>query len=163
MARSTSAAILACALGAPALAQSRQHLPEPLDLRISASVAAKEGRVLLVLFSETGCMFCEHLRREVLLPMQRNADLRKKIEFFQVDVDAPKSLRDFAGIESTQKELARRYRIRIMPTVLLLGPQGEILAEPLVGFNGSDFYGAYLDERIETARGKLSTRRAVPK
>ena len=87
------ATILACTQSAPSLAQFQivqiaQHLPEPRDLRSSAASAAGQGRVLLVLFSETGCPWCERLRREYLLPMQINAGVQKKVMFFQVDVDA---------------------------------------------------------------------------
>ena len=148
-----SAAILACTLGTSS--QAQQHLPEPTDLRASGATAASEGRALLVLFSESGCPYCERLRKEYLLPLQRNADYRKKVMFFQVDVDAVTALRDFAGAPTTQAQLAKRYAIRTMPTVLLLGPGGKPLAAPLVGYNGSDFYGAYLDERVETAIAAL--------
>lgn len=152
----TGALILACTLCATSFAQTAQHLPEPVDLRASATDATARGRVLLVLFSESGCQWCERLRREYLLPMQRNAEAQKKLAFFQVDVHADTALRDFAGQPTTQAGLARRYGIRVMPTVLLLGPAGEKLAEPLVGFTSSDFYGAYLDERISSAAASLA-------
>ncbi|MEY3707473.1 MAG: hypothetical protein RL585_2030, partial [Pseudomonadota bacterium] len=42
----------------------------------------------------------------------------------------------------------------MVPTVLFLGPQGEI-AERLIGYGSRDFYGAYLNERIASARKKL--------
>ncbi|MSQ51706.1 MAG: hypothetical protein EXR28_07445 [Betaproteobacteria bacterium] len=153
------ATILACTLSGPSIAQIPQRLPEPVDLRSSAAGAAGQGRVLLVLFSETGCPWCERVRREYLLPMQQNAGVQKKAMFFQVDVDAGTPLLDFSGRSTTQAQLARRYGIRIMPTVLLLGPQGERLAEPLVGFGSSDFYGAYLDERIDRAWVALNAHR----
>ncbi len=152
------ASILACAHLPAALAQAPAHLPQPTDLGAAAAAAASEGRPLLVLFSETGCQFCERLRRDYLLPMQRNAGYQKKVMFFQVDVDLKTPLRDFSGRASTQAELARHYRIRIMPTVLLLGPQGEVLAEPLVAYQSRDFYGAYIDERINTALAALRAR-----
>lgn len=153
------ATILACAPAAT-LAQTPQHLTQPVDLRASAAGAAAQGRVLLVLFSETGCPWCERLRREVLLPMQRNAGLQKKLAFFQVDVDSGAAVRDFSGEATTQAALSRRYGIRIMPTVLLLGPTGQPLAEPLVGYGSSDFYGAYLEERINTAQAAMAAKRA---
>jgi hypothetical protein len=48
----------------------------------------------------------------------------------------------------------QRYRITMVPTVLFLGPQGEI-AERLIGYGSRDFYGAYLNERIANAKKKL--------
>jgi len=155
----TCAAILACALSSPALAQSlapsHSHLPEPADLTTNATAAVREGKPLLVLFSESGCPWCERLRKEHLLPMQRNAGYQAKLQFLQVDVDGKNTLRDFTGQSVTQAALARRYGIRVMPTVLLLGPRGEVLAEPLIGFTSADFYGYYLDQRIDAAIAKL--------
>ncbi len=49
--------------------------------------------------------------------------------------------------------LAAQLKIRLAPTLVFLGPDGE-LAERLVGYSSPDFYGAYLDQRIdETRRG----------
>jgi thioredoxin-related protein len=123
----------------------------PRDLRAAAADAARQGRALLVLFSEEGCPYCARLRRDFLLPMQRNEGYRSKLVFFEVDIHSPATLTDFDGHPVTQMALARRYAVRLLPTVMLLGPGGARLAPPLVGYNGPDFYGAYLDERIETA------------
>ena len=38
------------------------------------------------------------------------------------------------------------------PTVLFLGPQGQELAKRLVGNAVPDFYDAYLEDRLATAR-----------
>ena len=126
--------ILACVLS-PAAAEQLPRIANPAG-------AAPPGRPLLVLFSEEGCPYCARLRAEFLLPMQRNEGYRSRIAFAEVDVHE-------------QPALARRYGVKLLPTVMLLGPSGEPLAEPLVGYNGPDFYGAYLDERIDTALKKL--------
>jgi len=39
--------------------------------------------------------------------------------------------------------------------VLFLGPNGQEIAERLVGLGSNDFYGAHLDERLATARKAL--------
>jgi hypothetical protein len=46
----------------------------------------------------------------------------------------------------------KAWKATFTPTVLFLGPQGQALAEPLVGAAIPDFYGAYLDERLVLAR-----------
>jgi hypothetical protein len=40
------------------------------------------------------------------------------------------------------------------PTVLFMGPEGEI-AERLVGYGSPDFYGAYLEQRIAQAHASI--------
>ena len=39
---------------------------------------------------------------------------------------------------------------------MLFGPDGRLLAEPLVGFGIADYYGAYLDGRIDSAAARLA-------
>ena len=46
---------------------------------------------------------------------------------------------------------AKAWKATFTPTVLFLGPEGQKLAEPLVGVAVPDFYGAYLDERLVLA------------
>ena len=151
-------AILACALALPAAAATAQHLDAAKDLARAAREGAASGRAVLVLFSEKDCVWCERTRREFLLPMQRNAAYREKLVFQQVNVGSEELLEDFQGRPTTHAALARRYKVKLMPTVMLFGAAGEPLAEPMVGFTGSDYYGYYLDQRIETAVAKIRAR-----
>ena len=152
------AMILTCALLLPAALARAQHLDTAADLARSAREGAASGRAVLVLFSEKDCVWCERTRREFLLPMQRNAGYREKLVFLQVNVDSDAKLVDFQGKATTHAAVSRQYRIKQMPTVMLFGSGGESLAEPLVGFTGSDYYGYYLDQRIDTAVAKIRTR-----
>lgn len=153
------AVILACLALVPlatgAQANAPQQLPGARDLAQEAESNAREGRVLLVLFSQHGCPWCERVRREFLLPMSRNARYRSRVGFVQVDVDSDRPLRDFDGKSMTHAEFGRANGVRRSPTVMLFGPHGERLADPVVGFPGSDFYGGFLDDRIELAGKKL--------
>jgi thioredoxin-related protein len=154
--------ILACLaalfLAAPACAQVAQMV-EARDLAADARLAAARKIPLLLLFSEAGCPWCERTRQEFLLPMQRNPEYQAKVMMREVGIDSPAVLVDFAGKRTTQAQFARRHGISMMPTVLLLGPRGETLAEPLVGFRGADYYGYFLDQRIEAALVQLRERR----
>ena len=106
---------------------------------------------MLVFFSEKSCPFCERAKREFLLPMQLNENYRSRVVFREIDIHSDRVLRDFDGRATSHRAFARSRQVKLVPTVLLLGPAGELIAEPMVGFNGPDFYGAYLDERIDAA------------
>lgn len=153
-----STVILSCALLLPAARATAQHLEAASDLARSARDGSAAGRAVLVLFSEKDCVWCERTRREFLLPMQRNAGYREKLVFLQVNVDSDAKLIDFQGKATTHAAVSRQYRIKQMPTVMLFGSGGESLAEPLVGFTGSDYYGYYLDQRIDSAVAKIRAR-----
>ena len=148
-------AILTCLAPTPFAAGAESKLPIARDLAREAAGGERAGRPLLVLFSQHGCPWCERARREFLVPMSRNADYRGRIAFVQVDVDSDRALRDFGGSATTHAAFARENGVRLYPTVILFGPKGERLAEPLSGFTGSDFYGAHLDQRIDTASRAL--------
>jgi hypothetical protein len=48
--------------------------------------------------------------------------------------------------------LIRQWQISVTPTVLFFGPGGKEVAERLEGASLPDFYGAYLDQRLEKGR-----------
>jgi thioredoxin-related protein len=116
---------------------------------------AKKARIpILVLVSIEGCPYCERIRRQHLIPMSREAHPGALIR--EVDMHSTHVIKGQGNQSMTHVEFAKRHGIRFAPTVLLLGPGGNLLAEPLVGASIPDFYGAYLDERIQTARSKLA-------
>ncbi len=131
-------------------------LPPALDLPSDAKDVSASRRPLLVLFSETGCLWCERARREVLLPMQSNPGYQSRVLFRQIDIDKETPLTGFDGKPTSHRAFARALKVSRFPTIMLLGPNGEALAEPLIGFGIADFYGAYLDRRIDDARAKLA-------
>ena len=58
----------------------------------------------------------------------------------------------FDGTAATHDSVVRAWKIKIAPTILFLGRGGREIAPRLVGGSQSDFYGAYLDERLALAR-----------
>ena len=151
--------ILACVaallLAAPASAQ----MIEARDLALDARLASQRKIPLLLLFSEAGCPWCERARQEFLLPMQRNPEYKAKVIMREVEIGSPAALIDFSGKKTTHGDFARLHRVNLMPTVIMMGPRGEALAEPLVGFGTPDYYGYFLDERIDAALAQLRKKR----
>jgi len=125
------------------------------DLAADARVAAERRVPLLLLFSEAGCSYCERARQEFLLPMQRNPEYQEKVIMREVGTDSSAAMVDFAGHKTTHADFSRRMRVNMMPTVMMLGPRGDTLAEPILGFRGADYYGYFLDQRIDTALAQL--------
>ena len=152
-------------------------LPSPRALRPLLQIAADEKLPLIVFFSLKGCAWCERLRREQLLGMLPGIAARgiQLIEFDMQDTrhfdetpalvnerqaatTASKTIQSPISSSQSAAALAQQLKVRVAPTVVFLGPQGEI-AERLVGYNSPDFYSAYLDERIEQARAALAKQR----
>ncbi len=125
------------------------------DLRQEAETIRREQLVLVLEFSSEYCSFCRKMEELFLLPMQRNEDYSTKILIRSVSLDAYETLIDFDGRFISTQEFASRYDVSLTPTLLFLDADGVELSERLVGIWSEDFYGVYIDERIDAARGRL--------
>ncbi len=131
---------------------SAAALPVPASLRAAAQAAALQGEPLVVMTTLPGCPYCDLVRNHYLLPLRREG----KVQAVQLDIrDRTGNLQDFKGQTTTPAAQARAWKARFAPTVLFLGPEGQELAERLVGVAVPDFYGEYLDARLAEARRKL--------
>ena len=65
------------------------------------------------------------------------------------------TLVDFDGRSMSTSEFASRYGVSLTPTLLFLNSEGEEMSEKLVGIWSEDFYGGFIDNRIDEARERL--------
>lgn len=127
-------------------------LPASVALPDELARALKTGNPLLVMVSLDGCPFCKVTREHYLGPMQQQG-----LPVVQVDMHSSQSVKDFRGGMATHEQLIRTWRVNIAPTVLFFGAGGVEVAERLVGGYLPDFYGAYLEGRLSTARTALKS------
>ncbi len=141
-----------CALPATWAHAKDSALPVPTSLPQAALAAKAKGEPLVMLISLPGCVYCELVRRSYLLPARLNDGLQA----WQLDVtDKTTQLIGFNGQPTTAGSQAKAWKATFTPTVLFIGSQGQELAERLVGIAVPDFYGAYLEQRLSTARKVL--------
>jgi hypothetical protein len=88
------------------------------------------------------------------VPQSLADELAKALKAGQplVDMRTATSVRDFSGATVTHDALARGWGIKVAPTVLFFGAKGKEIAERLEGGYIPDFYGAYLEQRLQVAR-----------
>ncbi len=138
--------------------------------------AARDGSVIVALFSLPGCPYCEAIRREQLRHLAREQaaqrlrvveyDLTDRTPFAGTPAHAPGAAQPASGaadasgavLPRSAAALAASLDVRVAPTVAFLGPDGKEIAERLVGYSSPEFYGAYLDQRIAQARTRLGAR-----
>ena len=149
------AAILACALALSAAANAAAGIALARDFSADGREARATGRVIVVLFATAGCPWCQRVREEYLKPMLANSDDVARIIVREIDIDGRDALADFSGAATTHAAFAALHAVRLVPTVLVLGARGELLAAPLVGFGSADYYGYYLEERIAAGLAKV--------
>ncbi len=125
------------------------------DLALDAKAAESNHVVLLVMFSRPNCAYCTQVLKEFLEPMQRNAEYRGKVIMRQIKAGSRARLRDFSGGMTTHGEFAQENGVGMVPAIHFFDSWGTPLAEPLVGLSTPDYYGGFLDQRIDEALAKV--------
>jgi len=128
-------------------------LPLSTSLPDELSAALKQDQPLVVMVSLDGCPFCKVARENYLNPLR----VQEALPVVQVDMNSSQKVKNFDGNTLTHGDLIRRWKIKLAPTVLFFGRGGVEVAERMVGGYIPDFYGAYLEQRLEQA--KIAIRR----
>ena len=123
------------------------RLPVALSLKDELAAALRLAQPLVVMVSLEGCPFCRVVREHHLLPLRQEGQ-----PIVQVDMRSDARVLDFAGQLRTHDELVRAWKVVSAPTLLFLGKGAREVAPRLQGSSIPDFYGAYLEQRIQVAR-----------
>lgn len=150
--------VMATLLCSVAFAGKPLQMTQVTDLRDESALAREKNLVLVLEFSSEYCGYCRRLEELFLLPMQRNADYDTKVLIRSVSLDSFESIIDFRGQRIDTSDFAARYGVSLTPTLLFLDASGKEVSEKLVGIWSEDFYGGYIDSRIEAGRQKLAQR-----
>jgi thioredoxin-related protein len=112
--------------------------------------ARQRHEPLVVMVSLPNCPFCRISRQSHLNPMWKAG-----MPIVQVDMRSDAMTEDFDGKPVTHDQMARRWQIKVAPTLLFIGAGGKEVAERMQGTYLPDFYGPYLQERLQQARQGL--------
>ena len=123
-------------------------LPVPSSLQDELAIALKAGQPLVLMVSLDGCPFCKIAREHYLAPMRTD----QQLHVVQINMQHKEMVKDIRGQPKTHEQLIDELKVKVAPTLIFYGRQGTEVAERLVGLTSEDFYGAYLDQRIEAAR-----------
>lgn len=107
---------------------------------------------LLLAFRADYCGYCRQLETTYLEPMAQDDKYDKRIMIRRFSLGKSETITDFNGNKLDTDAFAQKYEASLTPTLVFLNAEGEKVAEPLLGYNSPDFYGAYLEQAIETAQ-----------
>jgi len=148
------AAILACA-ATLSCAQSLSHLQRGGDFAALAKEARARQAPIVIAFVRQSCGYCAIAKRDYLVPMQREAGTEGKVIVREVDIEKSGTLSDFSGRATNPKAFSLRYRVELVPTVVVVDDRGELVAPPIVGLLSDDFYGSYLEQAVQAGRLRM--------
>ncbi len=135
-------------LSAPAFAEP---ITMARDLAKDASISLTQNKPIVFFVTADHCPYCEKLRQEYFKfsPGDERFLLR------ELELDEYHSVVGFDGKTINHQLLADRYEISLTPTVAFVGPDGEQLAEPIVGVPIMDFYHYYFEKALGESTSKL--------
>ena len=151
--------LTALCIGSAATAQPvMRSLPQAVQLQQDGALSLASQRPVILFFTLPGCSYCRIVRHDYLIPMMRGLREDEQALIREVSVTGERQLTGFDGRSTSEAELARRYKVGMTPTILLVNAQGELLAEPLLGGDHPN-YVALLNRMIAEASQKLGGKR----
>lgn len=128
--------------------------PRLNDLAADLKHASAHNKAVVLVFVAKDCAFCTALEEQILGPMRASGEYGPQAVVRMVEYDRPTvPVQAPEGQSLIYQDLIERFHIAVTPTVVFLDAKGEEAGEALIGFNGPDFYWAFLDQRIAAARG----------
>lgn len=126
-------------------------LPVASSLMAELAAALGKGRALVVMVSLEGCPFCKIVRENYLTPLRAEGQ-----PVVQLEMKRALPLVDLSGASTTHGRFVESQGVKVAPTVLFLGRGGKEAAPRLAGVTIPDFYGAYLQDRVDAANRSVS-------
>ncbi len=123
-------------------------LPHAHNLKRDSAEAATDGTPILILFSRPGCAFCERVRQEYLLPLQKDPAYMHKVMLREIDITSSAVLTLADGTRTTESAFAAANKIYLVPTIVVFDAHGTPVGDAIVGLLSPDFYFGYIDSAI---------------
>ncbi len=105
------------------------------DIAEDIETAAEEGKRLIIIFEQRGCIYCDKLHKTVFSDPEVVEYLKKHFMIVQYNLYGDEEVLDIDGTELTEKTAARAWRIIYTPTMLFMPesiPQGQNTAQAAV-------------------------------
>ncbi len=149
------ALILAWGMALTGPASAAGGLVRATNFNADARDAAQRKVPILVLFSSPGCHYCDRVKSDYLIPLQKDPAYRKKVIIREVSVGATVPLTDFDGSVTTESTFASLNKVFMVPTIRVFDTSGKAASEDIVGLLIPDYYFGYLEAAIDEGIRKV--------
>lgn len=125
------------------------------DFTEELEIASEEGKkAVFVFFEMDECPFCHRMKNTVLNQPEVQEAFTANFHALAVDVEGDIEIVDFAGEETTQKEFARKNRVRATPVMAFYDLEGNQLVKYTGATSGSEEF-LWLAEYVRDGIYKL--------
>jgi len=105
------------------------------DLREDLAEANAEGKRLMVILEQRGCIYCAKMHEEVFPAEEIDAYITENYFVVQMNLHGDTEITDFDGEALTEKQAARKWGMLFTPSILFLPqevPEGQTAAQAAV-------------------------------
>lgn len=100
-----------------------------VDLADEMDAAAAAGRRLVVAWERQGCQYCAELYDNHLTQPAIRDQVDRHFRWLRLDTEGAREVADLDGLVTTERQLARRWRVAVTPTIVFM-PQSRQPAAP---------------------------------
>ena len=93
------------------------------DLREDLAVANDQGKTLLVMIEQRGCIYCSRMHETVFPDPEINAALNDSFFVVQINMFGDVEVTDFDGEVMAEKDIVRRWNAQFTPTLMFFPPE----------------------------------------
>ena len=122
---------------------------EVIDFSQLTKQAGEDQKLILLEFSASYCSYCVKLEEAILKPMLRSGDYDADVLIRKLQIDSYSQLRDIDGNLVSAADIARRWQVKVTPTIIFLNSQNQEVSERIVGVNSLDYFGGFVDDAID--------------
>ena len=97
-----------------------------LNIREDINDSAKEGKQLVILWEQRGCPYCREMHHVNLRRPEIVDYIRENFNVVQLNLWSDREVTDVDGEITTEKKLARKYRVQFTPTIQFFHPPWTI-------------------------------------
>ncbi|MCG7992763.1 MAG: thioredoxin family protein [Candidatus Thiodiazotropha lotti] len=113
----------------------------------ASALARQNHTVIMVVFESEDCGYCVRLKQEVLKPFSDSTEQNPPV-IKEIDIYAGGKITDFNDDLIRSRQFKDRYQVFAVPTLLILDPEGNLLADPIVGYNSQEEYERLLQKSL---------------
>jgi len=165
------------------LGEDGLHKPEWIrttfkDMREDLAEANAEGKRLLIIWEQRGCIYCTKMHEEIFPDPEIDALLRGKYFVVQMNLFGDEEVTDFDGTTLPEKQMAQRWGVVFTPTMMFMpesvpegmkasdaavatmpGAFGRLTTKALLtwvlekGYEGDEHFQKYLARKVAEEKG----------
>jgi thioredoxin-related protein len=90
------------------------------DLREDLEEAEAQGKTLMVIIEQRGCIYCTKMHTEVFPAPEIDTMIRENFFVVQMNLFGDEEVTDFDGTSLSEKDMAKRWGVFFTPTMLFM-------------------------------------------